>query len=59
MSGKLVNNKNYDYWKYPEKPYPKTIWWDVVAPKGYKLNALMDHDIVFDDYDMKIRKLPI
>lgn len=59
MAKKFINNKNYDYWKYPEKPYPKNINWVVVAPKGYKLEPLMDHDLVFDDYDMKIRQLPI
>lgn len=59
MRTKLINNKNYDYWKNPEKPYPKNIYWEVIAPKGERLNVLMDHDVVFDDYDMKIRQLPI
>jgi len=58
MRNKLINNKNPDYWKNPEKPYPQTIWWEVVAPKGYELGVMQDHDIVFDDYDMKIRQLP-
>ena len=39
---------------------PKTIWWEIIAgPPGYKLNALTDHDLVFDSHDYKIRQLPI
>lgn len=59
MRSKTVNNKNYNYWKETEKPYPKTIWWDVVAPKDFVLSMLQDHDVVFDDYDMKIRQLAV
>lgn len=58
MSGKLVNNKNWNYFKETEKPYPKTIFWDVIAPIGARLSILQDHDVIFDDYDMKIRQLP-
>lgn len=47
---------NYDYWKHPEKPYPLTIWWKVVAGNR-ELSMLEDHDVVFDDHDMKIRRL--
>lgn len=36
---------------------PKTIYWKVIAPKDYKLSVLEDHDLIFDDYDLKIRKL--
>lgn len=59
MRTKPINNKNFNYWKETTKPYPKTIWWDVVVPKGAKLSIMQDHDIVFDDYDMKIRGLPV
>ena len=39
---------------------PKTIWWEIIAgPPGYKLNALQDHDLVFDKFDYKIRQLPM
>lgn len=58
MRHKNVNNKNYNYWKEAEKPYPKTIWWNVIAPQGAELSILQDHDVVFDHYDMKIRQLP-
>lgn len=40
------------------KNEPYTIWWDIIAgPPGCKLNALQDHDLIFDDYDLQIRKL--
>ena len=42
---------------YLEKNKPKTIWWTVVAPKGAKLTVLQDHDVIFDDYDLKIRQI--
>ena len=58
MQNKGFKTKNYNYRLEVKKPYPKTIWWDVVAPKGAKLSILQDHDIVFDDYDMKMRQLP-
>ena len=50
--------ENYDYWKNPEKPYPYTVYWKIVAGSR-KLDVLEDHDIIFDEYDEKIRKLPI
>lgn len=37
---------------------PKTIWWKVVAgPPEYKLDILQEYDLIFDEYDLKIRKL--
>lgn len=36
---------------------PKTIWWEVIAPKGAKLTVLQDHDLVFDQYDYKMRRI--
>lgn len=36
---------------------PTTIYWNVIAPKGYRLSVLEDHDLIYDDYDLKIRKL--
>lgn len=59
MRHKLINNKNYDYWKETQKPYPKRINWEVVTPRGAELTSLQDHDIVFDSYDMRIRQLVI
>lgn len=38
---------------------PKTIYWKVVAPNGYRLNPLQDHDLIYDDKDLKIRGLKI
>ena len=46
--------RGLDYLK--NKPY--NIWWKIYAgPPGYRLNALQDHDLIFDDYDLKIRKI--
>ena len=59
MAYKTINNKKLGYWKEPQKPYPKKIWWEVIAPRGAKLSILQEYDVVFDDYDMKIRQLPI
>jgi hypothetical protein len=36
---------------------PKIIHWKVVAPLGAKLSVLQDHDLIYDDKDLKIRKL--
>lgn len=47
-----------DYWKYPEKGYPKKIWWKVVAgPPNFKLSILQEYDLIFDETDYKIRKV--
>lgn len=35
---------------------PKTIYWRVVAGNR-RLSVLEDHDLIFDDYDLKIRKM--
>lgn len=52
--------KSYDYWRYPEKGYPRKIWWDIVAgPPGYRLDIIQEYDLIFDEYDYKIRKLEI
>jgi len=49
-------NKKYDLgYLYGEK---QVIWWRIIAgPPGAKLSILQDHDLIFDDYDLKIRKL--
>jgi hypothetical protein len=39
--------------------YPKRIYWKVIAPKDAVLSDLQKSDAIFDDYDLKIRKLPI
>ena len=52
----VKKNEDYEYWKHPEKGYPKTIWWNVLAGPN-NLSMLQDHDIVFDAYDLKIRKI--
>lgn len=36
---------------------PLTVYWQVVSPKGAHLTVLQDHDLIYDDYDCKIRKL--
>lgn len=53
MAGKYKIKPNLDYLQNK----PKNIWWEVITPKGYKLNALQDHDLVFDKIDYKIRQL--
>lgn len=37
------------------KPY--RIWWKVIAPKGAKLSILQESDLIYDNYDLNIRKL--
>jgi hypothetical protein len=63
MSRKInVRPSNGDYGHYIKsatKPYPKRIFWKVIAPKGYKLDVLQESDLIFDDIDMKIRQLPL
>jgi hypothetical protein len=45
---------NLDYLKLP----PKIINYRIVAgPPNAKLSILQDHDVIFDKYDLKIRKL--
>ena len=37
---------------------PQIIWWKIIAgPPGYKLDILQEYDLIFDDYDRRIRKL--
>jgi hypothetical protein len=38
---------------------PEIVWWDVVAPIGARLSVLQDHDLIYDEYDRRIRKLPL
>jgi hypothetical protein len=48
-------NKYDPNYLYGEK---QVIWWKIIAgPPNRKLSVLEDHDVVFDDYDLKIRKL--
>lgn len=38
---------------------PQKVWWEIVAgPPGAKLSILQEYDLIFDDYDRRIRKLP-
>lgn len=48
---KLPKNLNY----LQNKPWK--IWWKAVAPAGAKLSQLQEYDLIFDDYDLKIRKI--
>lgn len=48
----------YDYWKYPEKGYPRKIWWKVIAGDR-NLSIIQEYDVIFDEYDYKIRKLDV
>ena len=36
---------------------PKTIWWKVIAPEGARIPPIQRYDLIYDDYDLKIRKL--
>lgn len=54
--------RKHDLTYLNNKPY--NIWWKVIAgpppKKGGRsspISALQDHDLIFDDYDLKIRKL--
>lgn len=51
-----INNKKYGSLAYLAAK-PKIINWKVISPVGVRLSSLQDHDVVFDDYDLKIRKL--
>ena len=53
---KRIKLEDYEYWKHPPKGYPKTIWWNVIAGPS-NLSMLQDHDVIFDAYDLKIRKI--
>lgn len=52
------SNIDYEYWKHPPKGYPYKVWWDIIAgPPGYQLSILQEYDIIFDQYDERIRRL--
>lgn len=36
---------------------PKKIKWKVIAGDEYSLDYYQTYDLIFDDYDLKIRKL--
>jgi len=53
----IKNRRNMvDYWKFPEAGFPRTIYWKIIAGNR-KLTVLEDHDLIFDNYDLKIRKI--
>lgn len=45
-----------NYWKHPEEGFPITIKYKIIAGNR-QLSMMEDHDIVFDKYDLKIRKI--
>lgn len=47
--------RKHDLTYLNNKPY--TIWWKVIAGDPRTISVLQDHDLIFDDYDLKIRKL--
>ena len=49
---------DYEYWKHPEKGYPKTVKWIIIAGEG-PLSQLQETDIIFDKHDEKIRKIEL
>lgn len=51
------NDPKYGNLSYLEKNTPYRIWWQVIAPKGYKPNVLQESDLIYDEYDLRIRKL--
>jgi hypothetical protein len=48
---------NLQYLKDFKDGFPRRIFWKVIAPKDAKLSDLQKSDAIFDDYDLKIRKL--
>ena len=49
-------NKKYDLGYLNGKK--RTIYWKIIAgPPGAKLSSLQNHDLILDDYDLKIRKM--
>jgi hypothetical protein len=53
---KTVNQTSLDYLNNK----PKNIYWKVIAgPSGYKLSVLQDHDLIFDQKDLDIRRLSL
>jgi hypothetical protein len=52
-----ANKRNLQYLRDLEEGYPKRIFWKVIAPKDAKLSKLQQSDAIFDEYDLKIRKL--
>lgn len=36
---------------------PKRLKWKVIAGDGYSLDYYQSYDLIFDEYDLKIRKL--
>jgi hypothetical protein len=55
--------KNYDYWRFPEKGFPKTVHWKVVTPAYHKdgslkgLSRIQRYDLLFDMDDLRRRRL--
>lgn len=45
------------YWQFPEKGYPKRVWWVVIA--GPRLTFAQESDLLFDERDYKIRGLAV
>ena len=43
-----------DYIKHAESPFPRKIYWEIVAGEG-PLSDIQSFDIVYDEKDLKIR----
>jgi len=54
----MRKSEDYEYWKHPAEGFPKTIHWKVVAGNR-QLSVLEDHDLVFDEHDLAIRKVQL
>jgi hypothetical protein len=42
-----------DYWKFPEKGFPKKIYWEKYYGPG-QLSEIQKYDLVFDKKDIKL-----
>lgn len=48
--------KELNYWKHPLPGFPKKIYWEKQYGPG-KLTQIQEYDLIFDERDLKIRKL--
>lgn len=46
-----------DYLRYPKEGFPRKIYWEVIAGDRSTVSRIQMYDVVFDEKDLKTRKL--
>ncbi len=45
------------YWRFPEKGFPRKIYWKTIVPENAKLSEIQKYDLVYDQKDLRMRQI--